>query len=149
MTADMTTDGQMRHVYETWHRAIVGRDLDKLMAPHAREGVLDSSVVLVPEKAPSGIIRGRDRIRKHFASFFRCSARATARTGIARNKSFWGGKSLVWEYPNKGPDGDQLDVVESMDLKDGVIVYHRMYWGRVGFKALNGPIQLCPWDALR
>jgi ketosteroid isomerase-like protein len=66
----MTTNDQMRHVYETWHRASVGRDLDKLMALYANESVLDSSAVLVLEKDPSGIIRGHDRIRKHFASFF-------------------------------------------------------------------------------
>jgi ketosteroid isomerase-like protein len=85
----MTTNDQIRHVYETWHRAIVGRDLDKLMALYANENVLDSSAVLVLEKDPSGIIRGRDRIRKHFASFF-CDARREQRqgTGTARNNSF-------------------------------------------------------------
>jgi ketosteroid isomerase-like protein len=66
----MTTNDQMRHVYETWHRAIVDRDLDKLTALYANESVVDSSAVLVVEKDPSGIIRGRDCIRKHFARFF-------------------------------------------------------------------------------
>ena len=26
---------------------------------------------------------------------------------------------------------------KSFDLEDGKIVYHRVYWGRVGFKALS------------
>ena len=39
--------------------------------------------------------------------------------------------------PSKSPKGNQLDVVESMDLENGLIAYHRVYWGWIGFKALQ------------
>ena len=125
----MTTNDQMRHVYETWHCAIVGRDLDKLMALYANESVLDSSAVLVLEKDPSGIIRGRDHIRKYFTSFFAMLGMSDGKDRYRSQQFFWDRKSLVWEYPSKAPDGDQLDVVESIDLEDGLIVYHWVYWG--------------------
>jgi hypothetical protein len=46
------------------------------------------------------------------------------------------GKLPTWEYPRKTPTGEQVDLVESMDIEDGLIVYHRVYWGWKGFQAL-------------
>jgi steroid Delta-isomerase len=43
---------------------------------------------------------------------------------------------LTWEYPRETPQGDQIDLVEFMDIADGLIAHHRVYWGWVGFKAL-------------
>ena len=35
------------------------------------------------------------------------------------------------------PDGDQIDLVEVMDVSDGLITHHRVYWGWVGFRTLS------------
>jgi hypothetical protein len=35
------------------------------------------------------------------------------------------------------PDGDQIDLVEVMDLSDGLIAHHRVYWGWIGFRTLS------------
>jgi hypothetical protein len=35
----------------------------------------------------------------------------------------------VWDYPHDSPDGEQMDIVEVMDLSDGLIRHHRVYWG--------------------
>ena len=58
------------------------------------------------------------------------------RTGLF----FSNGRQLVWEYPRETPDGDQVDLVEVMDIANGLIAHHRVYWGWVGFKALAGAI---------
>ena len=50
---------------------------------------------------------------------------------------FTDGRLLVWEYPATGPKGDQLDVVESSDIENGLIAYHRVYWGWRGYELLN------------
>jgi len=39
------------------------------------------------------------------------------------------GKMLIWEYPRQTPDGDQLDLVEVIELDGPLIAYHRIYWG--------------------
>lgn len=31
---------------------------------------------------------------------------------------------------------DSCDLLESMDIEDGLIVYHRVYWGWKGLKTL-------------
>jgi hypothetical protein len=36
------------------------------------------------------------------------------------------GNALAWEYPRVTPKGDQVDIVEWMDLKDGLIAEHRV-----------------------
>jgi steroid Delta-isomerase len=43
---------------------------------------------------------------------------------------------LTWEYPRATPEGDQVDLVEVMDVADGLIAQHRVYWGWFGFKTL-------------
>jgi hypothetical protein len=51
---------------------------------------------------------------------------------------FANGRQLVWEYPRATPQGDQIDLVEVMDIADGRIAHHRVYWGWVGFGLLTG-----------
>lgn len=43
----------------------------------------------------------------------------------------------MWEYPRLTPDGEQMDFVEVMKLKDGLIMHHRVYWGWVGFNVMS------------
>ena len=49
---------------------------------------------------------------------------------------FSNGRQLTWEYPRATPQGDQVDLVEVMDIASGLIAHHRVYWGWVGFKVL-------------
>jgi steroid Delta-isomerase len=133
----MNTEAEIRHVYERWHEMIVSRNLDGLMDLYAEDCVLESSLVLVLERNSTGVLKGRNLVRAHFAGFFDMMAK-DATVELYRPGTFFSdGKTLVWEYPSKSPQGDQLDVVESMDLEDGLIAYHRVYWGWIGFKALQ------------
>ena len=133
----MNTEAEIRRVYERWHESIVSRDLDGLMELYSEDCVLESSLVLVLEKNSTGVLKGRDLVRAHFAGFFEMMAK-DATVELYRPGTFFSdGKTLVWEYPSKSPKGNQLDVVESMDLENGLIAYHRVYWGWIGFKALQ------------
>jgi hypothetical protein len=44
----------------------------------------------------------------------------------------------VWEYPRETPEGDQVDILEVMEIRDGLIAAHRIYWGWVGTDLLIG-----------
>jgi steroid Delta-isomerase len=133
----MNAEAEIRRVYERWHEMIVSRNLDGLMELYAEDSVLESSLILVLEREKRGVLKGRDHIRKHFAGFFEMMA-TDASVELYRPGVFYSNaKNLIWEYPSKSPKGEQLDVVESMDIEDGRIVYHRVYWGWIGFKALQ------------
>lgn len=127
----------LRRVYDQWHAMVGQRNLDGLMELYAEDAVLESSAVLVIEKDPSGILRGRARLRPHFGAFFALVGPANGVEWYRPGPAFTSGNTVLWEYPSRSPKGEQLDVVESMEVEDGRIVYHRVYWGFVGFKLLN------------
>ena len=43
----------------------------------------------------------------------------------------------MWEYPRQKPDGEQMDFVEVMELADGLIQRHCVYWGWFGVKLIE------------
>lgn len=53
------------------------------------------------------------------------------------------GRTLMWEYPRAMPDGEQIDIMEVMDVRDGLIQHHRIYWG------WKGCLQIAPALACR
>jgi hypothetical protein len=44
------------------------------------------------------------------------------------------GTTLILEYPRSTSDGEQMDFVEVMEVADGLIRAHRVYWGWRGLK---------------
>ncbi len=106
------------------------------MAVYAEHAVIETPAVLsVYPDAEEGILRGRDRIRELFARNLQNlpgSFKGLYRTGLF----FSNGKYLTWEYPRLTPDSPQVDLFESMDVEDGLCVYHRVYWGWRGMQAL-------------
>jgi steroid Delta-isomerase len=131
-----TTDAGIRHIYEQWHQTIQAKDLDGIMALYADDAVFESPAVLaVLRDRDEGVLHGKTEITRLFATNFRVLSAEFAklyRTGIflANNNL------LMWEYPRQTPAGEQVDLVESMDIENGLIVYHRVYWGWKGLKAL-------------
>jgi steroid Delta-isomerase len=139
-TMTENTDAQIRHVYEQWHETIKARDLDGLMALYAEDAILETPFILaVLQDKTEGILKGRAAIGAFFGAGFR-----KPESGLGRwyrtGTFFANGRQLVWEYPRETPQGDQVDLVEVMDIANGLIARHRVYWGWVGFKALSGAL---------
>lgn len=135
MTAN--TDAQIRHVYEQWHEAVVKRDLDALMALYSEDAILETPLILVTLKEKAeGILRGKTEITLFFEAGLRNLPNDLGRW-FRTGTFFSNGRQLTWEYPRETPQGDQVDLVEVMDIANGLIAHHRVYWGWVGFKALT------------
>ena len=130
------TDAEIRHVYERWHETIMSRDLDGLMALYAEDAILETPLILVTLKdSAEGILKGKAAIQPFFEAGLRKLQNDLGRW-YRTGTFFSNGQLLTWEYPRDTPHGDQVDLVESMDIENGLIVHHRVYWGWVGFKAL-------------
>jgi len=43
----------------------------------------------------------------------------------------------MWEYPRSTPSGEQMDFVEVMDIENGLIRRHCVYWGWYGVRLLE------------
>jgi steroid delta-isomerase len=141
--ASENTDAEIRRIYERWQETVVGRDLDGLTALYAEDAILETPLILVTLRdRTQGILRGKSEIRPFFEAGFRKLGNELSRwyrTGLF----FSNGRQLTWEYPRRTPQGDQVDLVEVMDVANGLISHHRVYWGWVGFQtlvtALNKP----------
>lgn len=130
------TDDAARRIYERWHEAITKQDLAGIVSLYAEHAVFESPTVLAlsPDRV-DGILRGRAAIERQFATNFGALAREFRelyRTGLF----FSNGRHLTWEYPRLAPGAEQVDLFESMDIEDGLIAYHRVYWGWKGVQTL-------------
>jgi hypothetical protein len=56
--------------------------------------------------------------------------------GFDRGTFFSAGNRAIWEYPRDTGGGEQMDFVEVMEIDDGHIQRHRVYWGWRGVDLL-------------
>ena len=131
-----SNQAEIRHIYEKWHETVTARDLEGVLALYAEDATMETPAALaLVDGSQDAILRGRSEIRKLFANFFQVFGHQFGelyRTGLF----FADGRLLTWEYPRKTPHGEQVDLFESMDIENGLIVYHRVYWGWKGMSAL-------------
>jgi steroid Delta-isomerase len=131
-----STETQVRRVYEEWHAGVNSQDIPRVMALYGKNATLESPAILaIYPHLESGILQGRNEIETFFDKTL--GALSKEFRELYRGDLYLStGGLLTWEYPRKTPSGEQVDLVESMDIENGLIVYHRVYWGWKGFKAL-------------
>jgi hypothetical protein len=81
-----------------------------------------------------GVIRGKNNLRPFVENVFRTTPASRKRH---RRGFFTDGRLLMWEYPRVTDHGEQIDLVEVMELENGLIRHHRVYWGWFGVNALQ------------
>ncbi len=126
--------GAVERIYKLWDEALGTKDLDAVLALYAPDATIESPLVAHLLGVQSGICQGHDELRQFIHLVFQRqpAARKRFRTGY-----FTDGTKLMWEYPRATPDGEQMDFVEVMELKRGLIQHHRVYWGWFGLSILE------------
>jgi hypothetical protein len=124
----------IERIYELWDAALAAKDVEAAVALYADDVRLESPLVRHLTGAERGVVEGRDALRDFVRQVF---ARTPANRGNYRTAFFTDGRKLIWEYPRETPDGDQMDFVESMEIEDGLIRRHRVYWGWYGVKVIE------------
>lgn len=120
-------------VIQRWEDALSSHDAEALLACYAREAVLESPVAAHILGGP-GICRGHEELRPFLAEVV---ARTPDERQYYRAGFFTDGCRATWEYPRQTPDGEQMDFVEIMEIEDGLIQAHRVYWGWRGVEILS------------
>jgi ketosteroid isomerase-like protein len=125
----LSSNEAVERIYREWDDALSRLDCEKLLSLYAPDATLESPLIPHLLKCDSGICRGRDEIRKLIEELARTQpeVRKFYRAGYLTD-----GKKIFWEYPRATPDGDQMDFAEVMEIKDGLIQRHRVYWGWFG-----------------
>ncbi len=129
--------GDARRIFEQWHHSVVERDLHALMALYADDAMLETPLAyVVSAERQDGRLQRREAIKAFFAASF-----AQPENGLGRwyrtDRCHASHRQVVWEYPRETPEGDQVDLVEVMDIDArGLIACHRVYWGWKGVQTL-------------
>jgi hypothetical protein len=129
-----TGHADIERIYKLWDDALGKKDLDAALALYADDASIESPLVAHLLNVPEGIVQGKDAMRKFITLVFRTQPpqRKRFRTGF-----FTDGRTLTWEYPRAAPEGDQMDLVEVMEIHDGLIRRHRVYWGWYALNVLK------------
>jgi hypothetical protein len=80
------------------------------------------------------VVMGREYLRDFLRVVFERTPPSRRRY---RSGFFTDGRKLIWEYPRATPGEDQMDFVESMEIENGLIRRHCVYWGWFGMKVLE------------
>ena len=121
-------------IYHAWDEALGKKDLEASLALYADDATLESPLVHHLQQSDRGVIKGKVALRAFVETVFRTQPPQRKRY---RRGFFTDGTRLMWEYPRAAADGEQFDLVEVMELKDGLIQHHRVYWGWFGMKHLQ------------
>ena len=122
------------HIYCEWDRALSENDTEALLALYAPDATLESPLIPYLLNCEIGICKGREALR---ILIQKVAERKPPLRKYYRKRFFTDGDTLMWEYPRSTPTGEQMDFVEVMELKNGLIWYHRVYWGWLGVKVIK------------
>ena len=129
------SDAAIKHVFDEWHVTNRDKNLEALMALYTEDTIFESPAVYALGGNRDGVLRGKAALTEYFKVFFAKIGKTESewyRTG----EYFTNGSTLSWEYPRVTPTGEQVDLVEQLDIRDGKIAHHRVYWGWIGFRTL-------------
>lgn len=117
-------------IHREWHACASTGDAEGYLALYAEDAVLESPLVpVVLDDVAGGVLHGRREIHRFLTEAARRLTRGLTRWYRTDAWMTDGERLLVWEYPRATPDGEQLDIVEVMELEHGLIQRHRIYWG--------------------
>jgi hypothetical protein len=127
MTTHNGERAAIEHIFRAWDAALGEKDLDAAMALYHEDAVLESPLIRRLLDRQEGVIKGIVDLRAFVAKVFAFEVpqRQRFRSGFLTD----GTDRVTWEYPRDAPGGEQMDIVEIMEIRDGLIRYHRVYWG--------------------
>lgn len=138
MTDDERRRSEHARIYEEWHRAASMRDQAALIALYADDAILETPLVMaiLPDKT-EGVLRGHAEIRHFLDEGLRRRPNELVRW-VRSGLWLSSGDTLVWEYPREThqDQGDQIDILELMQITAGLIQHHRIFWGWFGVRHL-------------
>jgi len=114
------------HICRLWDEALGNKDLEASLALYADDASIESPLVQHLMNTPTGIVQGRDNLRVFITRVFQTNPPQRKRF---KQGFFTDGRIVTWEYPRVAPDGEQMELVEIMEIDNGLIQRHRVYWG--------------------
>lgn len=124
----------VERIYKLWDDALGKRDLEASLSLYAEDASIESPLVQHLMNTAEGIVQGKNNLRAFITRVFQTNPPQRKRF---RKGFFTDGRMMVWEYPRQSPEGDQMELVEVMEIEDGLIKRHRVYWGWYALNVLG------------
>jgi ketosteroid isomerase-like protein len=131
---DETSRAVIERIYREWDDALSKLDVERILTLYAADATLESPLIRHLLKTDRGVLHGRDEIRRLLKELAKTQPKTRQ---FYRKKYFTDGKTVIWEYPRESPKGEQQDFVEVMEIENGLIKNHRVYWGWFGVRVLE------------
>jgi hypothetical protein len=132
--SEFSSDGE--RIYHLWDKYAREVDVEGLLSLYAPDATLETPVINAIFDSDDGVLQGHSELMRFFEEGGRRRPNALVRWYREPGKFFYDGQRLTWEYPRKAPDGEQIELIEVMDLSEGLIQHHRIYWGWFGIQQL-------------
>jgi steroid Delta-isomerase len=129
--------GDCERIYRQWDLHARSLDTDGLMALYAQDAILETPLVPAIFEGHNGTLRGHLEIRPFFEEGARRRPNQLVRWYRTGDWLTDGKRLLMWEYPRQAPDGDQIELLEVMEIEHGLIQHHRIHWGWFGVNQLT------------
>lgn len=125
-------DDKIHYIYIQWHERAKSKDVNGLLELYDSDAVFESPLVpAILDTMKSGVLRGKEEIKKFLEEGTKRRPNDLVRW-YRSGEYLTNGKMLVWEYPRETPGGEQVDIMEVMEIEKGLIKRHRIYWGWKG-----------------
>jgi hypothetical protein len=124
-------------IHRDWDACAKSLDTEGLIALYAQDALLETPLVPAIFEGRSGVLNGHAEIRPFFEEGARRRPNQLVRWYRTGSWLTDGKRVLMWEYPRQAPDGDQIELVEVMEIEHGLIQHHRIYWGWFGVNQLT------------
>ena len=128
------SDGE--RIYHLWDQYARHGDVEGLLSLYAADATLETPLINAIFDTDNGVVRSEAELRHFFTEGGRRLPNHLVRWHRIPNQFFFDGHRLIWEYPREAPDGNQIEIIEVMDLTGGLIKHHRIYWGWFGIQRL-------------
>lgn len=132
--SEFKSDGE--RIYNLWDKYARDVDVNGLLSLYASDATLETPVIPAILNTDTGMLNGHAELRHFFEEGGKRRPNELVRWHREPNRFFFDGQRLMWEYPREAPDGNQIELVEVMDLSNGLIQHHRIYWGWFGTQRL-------------
>ena len=131
---DNINRADIERIYRLWDEALGSKDLEASLSLYADDAILESPLVRHLLGTPEGIVRGKQALRAFITKVFQTNPPQRKRF---KQGFFTDGRVLTWEYPRSAPEGEQMDLVEVMEIEGGLIKRQRVYWGWYALNVLR------------
>ena len=125
---------QVERIYRLWDQYWSADDLKAMLDLYAEDATIESPLVPHLNGGNQGRLEGKAAIK---ALLDKAAPRKPGKRHFHRIGYFTDGALLMWEYPRETPQGEQMDFVEVMEIGDGLIQHHRVYWGWRGVEVIK------------